>query len=95
MIPLNSLQGQRAQRIEMLLLHEFYGRKFLLPDRLSQRERERLAKRDAVEAGLDPQPEQASAPGAYPPHSPPPTLCANALVEPPVHAIWELKFVQS
>ena len=47
----------------MLLLHEFYGRKFLLPDRLTQRERERIAKRDAEAAGLEPEPEQASAPG--------------------------------
>lgn len=30
-----ALQGQRAQRIEMLLLHEFYQRKFMLPDRLT------------------------------------------------------------
>ncbi len=30
-----ALLGQRAQRIEMLLLHEFYARKFLLPDKLS------------------------------------------------------------
>lgn len=30
-----SLAGQRAQRIESLLLHEFYARKFLLPDKLS------------------------------------------------------------
>lgn len=30
-----ALQGQRAQRIEMLLLHEFHHRKFMLPDKLS------------------------------------------------------------
>ena len=29
------LLGQRAHRIEMLLLHEFYDKKFLLPDKLS------------------------------------------------------------
>lgn len=34
-----ALQGQRAQRIEMLLLHEFHGRKFLLPDKLSMKVR--------------------------------------------------------
>ena len=46
----------------MLLLHEFHARKFLLPDRLTQRERERLAKRDAEEAGEPVEPEEA-APG--------------------------------
>ena len=30
-----ALQGQRAQRIEMLLLHEFHHQKFMLPDKLS------------------------------------------------------------
>ena len=30
-----ALQGQRAQRIEMLLLHEFHQQKFMLPDKLS------------------------------------------------------------
>ena len=36
------LQGQRAARIEMLLAHEFHARKFMLPDKLSFRDRERL-----------------------------------------------------
>jgi len=37
-----ALLGQRAGRIEMLLLHELHARKMLCPDRLSTRERERL-----------------------------------------------------
>ena len=32
-----ALQGQRAQRIEMLLLHEFHEQKFMLPDKLSNK----------------------------------------------------------
>lgn len=38
-----ALLGQRAQRIEMLLLHEFYDKKFLLPDKLSSKARETSA----------------------------------------------------
>ena len=42
----------------MLLLHEFYGRKFLLPDHLTYKEREGLNKRKA-EAMDGPEPEAA------------------------------------
>lgn len=41
---MGAVQGQRAQRIEMLLLHEFYRRKFLLPDKLKSKDREKLTK---------------------------------------------------
>lgn len=43
-------QGQRARRIEMLLGHEFYDRKFLLPDRLTAKQREQQARNNGEEA---------------------------------------------
>lgn len=50
----------------MLLLHEFHGRKFLLPDKLSGRERERQARRQhaALHADDGEQFEEVKA-GAY------------------------------
>ena len=51
----------------MLLLHEFHARKFLLPDKLSARERERQAKRAREAAGEDgPDDYEEVKPGAFP-----------------------------
>lgn len=48
-----TLQGQRAQRIEMLLLHEFQQRKFMLPDKLSFKERQRVARAKSIAEGRE------------------------------------------
>ena len=56
-------QGQRAQRIEMLLLHEFYRRKFLLPDKLGARERERQARHAHIAEHGDDEGFEAARPG--------------------------------
>ena len=48
-----ALLNQRAQRIEYLLLHEFHNNKFLLPDKLSQREKEKLERSLGPHEGSD------------------------------------------
>ncbi len=53
-------QGQRAARIEMLLANEFYSRKFMLPDRMSFKDR---AARSAGAGGDEA--EDANAGGAH------------------------------
>lgn len=39
-----TLQGARALRIEMLLLHEFHDRKFILPDKLTAFDKAKMTK---------------------------------------------------
>lgn len=65
------MQGQRARRIEMLLAHEFHGRKFMLPDRLTAKERDRQAKANGEEVA------ETTASGARTPFPDPWALVAS------------------
>jgi DNA polymerase alpha subunit A len=46
-----TLQGARAQRIEMLLLHDFHDRKFILPEKFTGRDRFALEAAQQQQAG--------------------------------------------